>query len=144
MPTLKLTHDEVNLLNDMFSTIADLGLFDDYTENEQDSSPDVFDKLWDKVTKLWSHFYWRFIMQIQSNCGAFVIDYYPVKSILTKNLIPDLNLKVVSNYGRTLYKELLNDYACGDDIIKKNDSGVYTITDNTEGLPQFINPREAL
>ena len=52
MPTLKLSHDEVRLLNDMFSTIADLGLFDDYTENEQDSSPDVFDKLWDKVVKL--------------------------------------------------------------------------------------------
>ena len=80
-------------------------------------------------------------MQLQSNCGAFVIDYYPVKSIFTKNLIPDLNLKVVSNYGRTLYKELLNDYACGDDIIKKNDSGVYTITDNTKGCPQFINPK---
>ena len=83
-------------------------------------------------------------MQIQSNCGMLVIDYYPAKSWLTNKLIPDLNLKVVSNYGRTLYKELLNDYACGDDIIKKNDSGVYTITDNTEGLPQFINPREAL
>ena len=40
----------------MFSTIADLGLFDDPSENEQDSSPDVFDKLWDKVTQLWSHF----------------------------------------------------------------------------------------
>ena len=52
MPTLKLTHDEVRLLNDMFSAIADLGLFDDYEENEQDSSPDVFDKLWDKVVKL--------------------------------------------------------------------------------------------
>ena len=52
MPTLKLTHDEVNLLNDMFSAIADLDLFDDYEENEQDSSPDVFDKLWDKVVKL--------------------------------------------------------------------------------------------
>ena len=52
MPTLKLSHDEVRLLNDMFSCISDLGLFDDYTENEQDSSPDVFDKLWDKVVKL--------------------------------------------------------------------------------------------
>ena len=52
MPTLKLTHDEVRLLNDMFSAIADLGLFDDPVENEQDSSPDVFDKLWDKVVKL--------------------------------------------------------------------------------------------
>ena len=47
----------------MFSCIADLGLFDDPSENEQDSSPDVFDKLWDKVVKLWSHFYWRFIME---------------------------------------------------------------------------------
>ena len=52
MQTLKLSHDEVRLLNDMFSCISDLGLFDDYTENEQDSSPDVFDKLWDKVVKL--------------------------------------------------------------------------------------------
>ena len=83
-------------------------------------------------------------MQIVSNCGAFVIDYYPVKSIFTKNLIPDLNLKVVSNYGRTMYKVLLNDYACGDDIIGKNDSGDYTITDHTKGLPQFINPKEGL
>ena len=83
-------------------------------------------------------------MQIVSNCGMLVIDYYPVKSILTNNLIPDLNLKVVTNYGKTLYKELLNDCACGDDIIKKNDSGVYTITDNTKGLPQFINPKEGI
>ena len=83
-------------------------------------------------------------MQLQSNCGAFVIDYYPVKSIFTKNLIPDLNLKVVSNYGRTLYKVLLDDYETGDDIIGKNDSGIYTITDNTKGLPQFINPKEAI
>ena len=83
-------------------------------------------------------------MQIVSNCGAFVIDYYPVKSIFTKNLIDDLNLKVVSKYGRTLYKELLNDYDCGDDILGKNDSGNFSITDNTKGLPQFINPKEAI
>ena len=83
-------------------------------------------------------------MQIQSNCGNVVIDYYPVKSIFTKNLIDDLNLKVVSKYGRTLYKELLNDYDCGDDILGKNDSGNFSITDNTKGLPQFINPKEGL
>ena len=52
MPTLKLTHDEVRLLNDMFSCISDLGLFEGHDENEQDSSPDVFDNLWDKVTQL--------------------------------------------------------------------------------------------
>ena len=81
-------------------------------------------------------------MQLQSNCGAFVIDYYPVKSIFTNKLIPDLNLKVVSNYGKTMYKVLMNDYAVGDDIIKKNDSGLYTITDNTKGCPQFVNQSE--
>ena len=52
MPTLKVTHEEVRLQNDMFSAIADLGLFDAYEENEQDSDPDLFDKLWDKVVKL--------------------------------------------------------------------------------------------
>ena len=83
-------------------------------------------------------------MQIQSNRGMLVIDYYPAKSWLTNKLIPDLNLKVVSNYGRTLYKVLLDDYEAGDDIIGKNDSGIYTITDNTKGLPQFINPKEAI
>ena len=49
MPTLKVTHEELRLLNDMFSAIADLGLFDAYEENEQDSDPDLYDKLWDKV-----------------------------------------------------------------------------------------------
>ena len=83
-------------------------------------------------------------MQIQSNCGAFVIDYYPVKSIFTKNLIPDLNLKVVTNCGRTMYKILLNDYACGDDILGKNDSGNYVITDNKKLPAQFINPNRGI
>ena len=58
-------------------------------------------------------------MQIQSNCGNLVIDYYPAKSWLTNNLIPDLNLKVVTTYGKTMYKVLMNDYATGNDIIKK-------------------------
>ncbi len=79
-------------------------------------------------------------MQLVSQYGETVIDYYPVKSILTNNLIPDLNLKVVTNHGRTLYKVLMNDYAVGNDISKKNDSGVYSITDNTQSPPQFINP----
>ena len=79
-------------------------------------------------------------MQLVSQYGETVIDYYPVKSILTNNLIPDLNLKVVTNCGRTMYKVLMNDYATGNDILKKNDSGVYSITDNTELPPQFINP----
>ena len=78
-------------------------------------------------------------MQIESNCGNLVINYYPAKSWLTNNLIPDLNLKVVTNYGKTMYKVLMNDYAVGNDIISKNDSGLWNITDNTKGCPQFVN-----
>ncbi len=82
-------------------------------------------------------------MQIQSNCGMLVIDYYPAKSWVTNKLIPDLNLKVVTNYGKTMYKVLMNDYAVGNDIISKNDSGLFTITDNTESPAQFVSNAEA-
>ena len=37
---------------------------------------------------------------------------------------------------------MMKDYADVDDIIKKNDSGLYTITDNTKGCPQFVNQSE--
>ena len=83
-------------------------------------------------------------MRIQSNCGNLNVDYYPTKSILTNKIVPDCNLKVVTHKGKTQYKVLLNDYDCGDDIIKKNDSGEWTITENTKLPPQFINEREEL
>ena len=77
-------------------------------------------------------------MRMITQCGTVSIDYYPTKSLLTNKLIPDLNLKVVTRLGKTLYKVLLNDYAAGDDIIRKNDSGDYVITDNTKLPPQFV------
>ena len=81
-------------------------------------------------------------MRMQTNCGTVLIDYYPTKSLLTNKLIPDLNLKVVTRLGKTLYKVLLNDYAAGDDIIRKNDSGDYVITENTKLPPQFVSIKE--
>ena len=81
-------------------------------------------------------------MRMQTNCGTVLIDYYPTKSLLTNKLIPDLNLKVVTRLGKTLYKVLMNDYAAGDDIIRKNDSGDYVITDNTKLPPQFVSIKE--
>ena len=81
-------------------------------------------------------------MRMQTNCGTVLIDYYPTKSLLTNKLIPDLNLKVVTRLGKTLYKVLMNDYASGDDIIRKNDSGDYVITENTKLPPQFVSIKE--
>ena len=83
-------------------------------------------------------------MRIQSNCGTLNVDYYPTKSILTNKIVPDCNLKVVTHKGKTQYKVLLNDKSCGDDIIKKNDSGEWTITENTKLPPQFIKEKEEL
>ena len=81
-------------------------------------------------------------MRMITQCGTVSIDYYPTKSLLTNKLIPDLNLKVVTRLGKTLYKVLLNDYAAGDDIIRKNDSGDYVITENTQLPPQFVSLKE--
>jgi len=81
-------------------------------------------------------------MRMITQCGTVSIDYYPTKSLLTNKLIPDLNLKVVTRLGKTLYKVLLNDYAAGDDIIRKNDSGDYVITENTKLPPQFVSLKE--
>ena len=83
-------------------------------------------------------------MRIKSNCGNLEIDYYPTKSWITNKIIPDCTLKVVTHKGKTQYKVLLNDKSCGDDIIKKNDSGEWTITENTKLPPQFINEKEEL
>ena len=44
--TLTLTDEQHGLILDMFSAIADLGLFDDPVENEQDTDPDLFDHTW--------------------------------------------------------------------------------------------------
>ena len=81
-------------------------------------------------------------MRMITQCGTVSIDYYPTKSLLTNKLIPDLNLKVVTRLGKTLYKVLMNDYACGNDIISKNDSGQYVITENTKLPPQFVSIKE--
>ena len=53
MPNLKLTHDEVNLLNELFSTIADLDLYENFDcEDSESDNAKLFDSLWDKVTQL--------------------------------------------------------------------------------------------
>ena len=83
-------------------------------------------------------------MRIESNCGNLNVDYYPTKSILTNKIIPDSTLKIVSSRGKTQYKVILNDKSCADDITTKNDSGEWTITENTKLPAQFINESEEL
>ena len=49
--TLKLTSDQVQLLQQMFGDLASLDYDDKYND---DFGSDVFNQLWDKVTKMWS------------------------------------------------------------------------------------------
>ena len=53
MPTLQLTQSEANLLNELFSTIADLDLYENFDcEDSESDNAQLFDSLWDKVTQL--------------------------------------------------------------------------------------------
>ena len=47
--TLKLTSDQVQLLSQMFGDLASLDYDDKYND---DFCSDVFNQLWDKVTKM--------------------------------------------------------------------------------------------
>ena len=49
--TLKLTLDQTQLLQQMFGDLASLDYDDKYND---DFGSDVFNQLWDKVTKMWS------------------------------------------------------------------------------------------
>jgi len=49
--TLKLTSDQAQLLQQMFGDLASLDYDDKYND---DFGSDVFNQLWDKVTKMWS------------------------------------------------------------------------------------------
>ena len=53
MPTLQLTTKEASLLNELFSTIADLDLYEHFDcEDSESDNAQLFDSLWDKVVKL--------------------------------------------------------------------------------------------
>ena len=85
---LELTHEERGLLLDMFSCVADLGLFDDPAENEQDSCPDLFDKTWDKVihAEWWPFFILNSTIPIENpgrSCSVCKLStFYPIRSNL--------------------------------------------------------------
>jgi len=47
--TLELNNEERELLLDMFRNVAELGIYDD-TDFEQDDTPDLYNRLWGRLT----------------------------------------------------------------------------------------------
>ena len=75
-------------------------------------------------------------MQIQSNSGSVVIDYYPVKT-WTNEYITDKFLRVLTFNGETLTKRIVSSFNMGDDILNRVNNFSFVVTDNTKGLTQF-------
>ena len=75
-------------------------------------------------------------MQIQSNSGSVVIDYYPVKT-WTNKYITDKFLRILTFNGVTQTKRIVSSFNMGDDILNRLNNFDFIVTDNTKGLPQF-------
>ena len=75
-------------------------------------------------------------MQIQSNSGSVVIDYYPVKT-WTNEYITDKFLRVLTFNGETLTKRIVSSFNMGDDILNRVNNFDFVVTDNTKGIVQF-------
>ena len=82
-------------------------------------------------------------MQIVSNCGNLVVDYYPTKSIFDNKIIDEVFLKIVSFKGKTMKKSIIKGQAYTDELVSYKDHD-YAITINTKRPAQFINPKEGL
>ena len=75
-------------------------------------------------------------MQIQSNSGSVVIDYYPVKT-WTNKYITDKFLRILTFNGETLTKRIVSSFNMGDDILNRVNNFDFVVTDNTKGIVQF-------
>ena len=75
-------------------------------------------------------------MQIQSNSGSVVIDYYPVKT-WTNKYITDKFLRILTFNGETLTKRIVTAFNMGDDILNRVNNFDFVVTDNTKGIVQF-------
>ena len=80
-------------------------------------------------------------MQIQSNSGSVVIDYYPVKT-WTNEYITDKFLRILTFNGETLTKRIVTAFNMGDDILNRVNNFSFVVTDNTKGLRQFVSSTE--
>ena len=80
-------------------------------------------------------------MQIQSNSGSVVIDFYPIKT-WTNEYITDKFLRILTFNGETLTKRIVTAFNMGDDILNRVNNFDFIVTDNSKGLPQFTSSTE--
>ena len=78
-------------------------------------------------------------MQITSQSGSMVLDYYPIRCPITNNISIHYMFKVLSFMGKTVKKSVMNWYEFGEDVDIRIVNHNYIVTDNRKGLPQLVN-----
>ena len=78
-------------------------------------------------------------MQITSQSGSMVLDYYPIRCPITNNISTDYMFKVLSFMGNTVKKSVINFDEFAEDIDTRIVNHNYIVTDNKKGLPQLVN-----
>ena len=75
-------------------------------------------------------------MQITSQFGSVVLDYYPIKN--WENVIdPDNVLRILTFKGETMTKRIVSKEIRDDEVIDRVDNFTYEITGNKDNVPQY-------
>ena len=75
-------------------------------------------------------------MQITSQKGSVVLDYYPIKN--WENVIdPDNVLRILTFRGETMTKRIVSKEIRDDEVIDRVDNYTYEITGNKDNVPQY-------
>ena len=77
-------------------------------------------------------------MQIKSQSGAVVIDYYPTKTWSNVKL-HDKVLKVLTFRGQTQTKRIISEAQLNEEILDRVSNYNYNVTDNHTNRPQFTS-----
>ena len=78
-------------------------------------------------------------MQITSQSGAMVLDYYPILCPISNKIQKDYMFKVLSFMGQTMKKSVINLEQFAEELEDRVCNGTYIVVDNTKGLPQLVN-----
>ena len=78
-------------------------------------------------------------MQIKSQSGAMVLDYYPILCPITNKIQKDYMFKVLSFMGKTMKKSVINLGQFAEEIEERVCNGTYIVVSNKKGLPQLVN-----
>ena len=78
-------------------------------------------------------------MQITSQSGSMVLDYYPIRCPITNNISIHYMFKVLSFMGKTVKKSVITFHEFGQELEDRVCNGTYIVVDNTKGLPQLVN-----